>query len=136
MLASSGEVTLRNGDTISFNLKCIVVSLLLALLYWFAPPRTSGSSWPSSTYLALAWHDDLYDCRRRSLKPTILYAFYSPLKPPAHQEDYARWRPSTKRLVLLLLGSRSFSAGGRAARHARPGASHDMMMRLLFRRVR
>ena len=114
-MLGAGAVTLRNGDKISFTLKCIVISLLLALLYWFAP---SKNKWVLLailylTYLALAWYDHLYDCRRKALQPTFLYSFYGALKPRAYQEAYEEWQPSTKRLVagvdlgilgLLLLG--------------------------------
>jgi len=110
-----GAVQLKNGDRISFNYKCILLSVFFALFYWFAPPK---NKWLLAailylTYLALAWYDHIFGCSHNSLRPTFLYSFYGFLKPRAYQAEYAAWQPATKSLVatvdavialLLLLG--------------------------------
>jgi hypothetical protein len=98
---SSGSFKLKNGDQISFNYKCIVLSIFFGLFYWFAP---SKNKWILAailyfTYLALAWYDHFYGCTNNSLKPTFLYSFYGALKPKDYRQEYARWKPGTKRLV-------------------------------------
>ena len=97
----SGSLLLQNGDRISFNYKCIVVSIFFAGFYWFAPPK---NKWVLVgilylTYLALAWYDHIFDCKNNSLKPTFLYSFYGFLKPKDYRGDYERWKPDTKSLV-------------------------------------
>ena len=96
-----GSFALKNGDRISFNYKCIALSIFLAICYWFAPPKNKWVlvSILYLTYLALAWYDYFFDCKHNSLKPTFLYTFYGPLKPRAYQAEYDAWHPETKRLV-------------------------------------
>jgi hypothetical protein len=96
-----GEFRLPDGDAVAFNWKCVFLSLFFAGFYWWAPPK---NKWLLVlilyvTYLALAWYDHLYDCRRNPLRPTFLYSFYGPLKPRAYRRAYADWKPATKRLV-------------------------------------
>ena len=97
----SGSLLLQNGDRISFNYKCVALSIFFAGFYWFAPPKNKWIlvSILYLTYLALAWYDHLFDCKNNSLKPTFLYSFYGVLKPKAYQEDYEAWKPETKSLV-------------------------------------
>lgn len=97
----SGSLLLQNGDRISFNYKCIAMSIFFAGFYWFAPPK---NKWVLVgilylTYLALAWYDHIFDCKNNSLKPTFLYSFYGFLKPKDYQADYEKWKPETKSLV-------------------------------------
>jgi hypothetical protein len=96
-----GSFKLENGDRISFNYKCIVLSLFFGLFYWFAPTR---NKWVLLailylTYLALAWYDHLFNCQNNFLKPTFLYSFYGFLKPTGYRSQYAAWKASTKSLV-------------------------------------
>ena len=96
-----GSLQLSNGDRISFNYKCIALSLGLAGFYWFAPPK---NKWLLLgilyfTYLAIAWYDHFFDCRRNSLRPTFLHGFYGALKPQEYRAAYDAWKPETKRLV-------------------------------------
>jgi len=98
---SSGALTLENGDRISFNYKCIFLSLFIATFYWFAP---SKNKWILAallylTYLALAWYDHFFQCTSNSLKPTFLYSFYGAFKPKDYQQQYEAWKPETKSLV-------------------------------------
>ncbi len=67
----------------TFNLKCIVLTAILALGYWFLPKKSLIvlALIVYGSYLALAWYDYIYDCRRR-LGPTYLSTFYLPFKPP------------------------------------------------------
>jgi len=65
------------------NLKCIVISLFLAAGYWYLPKK---NKWVLLgilyfIYLAIAWYDHWYDCRRNALGPTYLKFFYSWAKP-------------------------------------------------------
>ena len=76
------------GAAPSWNAKCILFTMVLALGYWFAPPR---NKWVLLAllyvpYAAMAWYDDYYDCERDRFKPTFLSLFYGWLKP----EDYRR----------------------------------------------
>jgi hypothetical protein len=96
-----GSFKLKNGDRISFNYKCIVLSIFFGLFYWFAP---SKNKWILLailylTYLALAWYDHLFGCKDNSLRPTFLYSFYGFLKPKDYQGHYEAWQPATKSLV-------------------------------------
>lgn len=88
-----------------WNLKCIVLTLSLALGYWFLPPR---NKWVLLgilflTYLALAWYDYLYACQR-NMGPTYLSLFYIWFKPAASQQiqDFHNWDPAIKRHVLMV----------------------------------
>ena len=96
-----GSIRLKSGDRISFNYKCIFLSIFFAFFYWFAP---SKNKWILLailylTYLALAWYDHLFGCRENSLRPTFLYSFYGFLKPKSYQDEYTAWKASTKSLV-------------------------------------
>lgn len=102
-----GAVTLANGDQISFNVKCILLSIFTALFYWYAPSRNKWILLAILyfTYLAIAWYDWMFSCARNSLRPTFLYSFYGALKPRNYQEEYEKWKPETKRLVAIVDGS-------------------------------
>ena len=97
----SGSFSLQNGDRISFNYKCIILSLFFSAFYWFTP---SKNKWVLATiifftYLALAWYDHFFQCKSNSLKPTFLYSFYGAFKPKDYREEYEKWKPETKSLV-------------------------------------
>ena len=68
----------------SWNTRCIVFTLTLALGYWYLP---SKNKWILLAllyfpYLAMAWYDHVYDCRRNKLGPTYLARLYAFAKPP------------------------------------------------------
>lgn len=92
------------GDDIAFNWKCILVTVVVAAGYWLLPPKNKYvlALLVFLPYLALAWYDHLYDCRRDPLKPTFLYTFYGWLKPAPYREAYRHWRPTTQRVVLAV----------------------------------
>ena len=87
------------------NLKCVVLSALLAGGYWFAPPR---NKWVLLgilyfTYLALAWYDYAYECER-TFQPTYLRHFYEFLKPRDSKQSqlYARLCPSEAHRIVVV----------------------------------
>lgn len=85
------------------NAKCVLISISLALGYWFAPPK---NKWVLIgilyfTYIAIAWYD-AYLCDRR-LTPSYLRHFYDWAKPRnTHQhEQYKKLCPSAERKILI-----------------------------------
>ena len=103
-MAEGGAITLPWGDKIAFNYKCIVISVGLALLYWFAPSKNKWvlASILYLTYLAISWYDYLFGCATNPLRPTFLYSFYGFLKPREYRQAYATWQQQTKELVFLV----------------------------------
>jgi hypothetical protein len=84
---------LFDNQPFALNIKCIIFSLLLAAGYWFLPQKNlivivALLYFP---YLALAWYDYYYDCRKGQLQPTV-FPFgeyvYLPFKPPDYQQRY------------------------------------------------
>lgn len=63
------------------NLKCIIISIAIAIGYWFAPPKNKWVlvSILYFTYVAIAWYDE-YLCSK-PLGPTYLRWFYEWAKP-------------------------------------------------------
>ncbi len=89
----------------TWNVKCIVFTLVLALGYWFLPPK---NKWVLICllyfpYLVLAWYDYIYQCKR-NMGPTYLSLFYKWAKPKDSQQikDYDNWDPKIKNKVLLV----------------------------------
>lgn len=89
----------------TWNVKCIVLTTLLASGYWYLPPR---NKWVLIailffTYLALAWYDHLYECQR-SMGPTYLSLFYVWFKPQSSKQiqEFNNWDPDIKRRVLTV----------------------------------
>jgi hypothetical protein len=94
------------------NMKCIVISLVLAAGYWFAPPK---NKWVLLgilyfTYLAIAWYDE-YLCSK-PFGPTYLKFFYDWAKPSSSMQSvkYDNLCPNiesqilTIDLVIILIG--------------------------------
>lgn len=86
------------------NSKCVVLSLFLAISYWYAPPR---NKWVLVgilyfTYLAIAWYD-AYLCDRK-LTPSYLRHFYDWAKPrnTLQSEQYKNLCPSAERKILIV----------------------------------
>jgi len=77
-----------------FNVKCIVFTLVIAVGYWFLPPKNwfvlIFLLW--LPYISLAWYDYAYRCQDK-MAPTIVpfgrYIFL-PFKPPDYQAEYRR----------------------------------------------
>lgn len=88
-----------------FNLKCIFLTLFLAIAYWFLPSKNIIvlCCILYFTYIALAWYDYLYECKR-NLGPTYLSLFYKWLKPPESLQikQFDSWCPKIKRRVLIV----------------------------------
>lgn len=89
-------------DQPTWNLKCIVLTLLLAGGYWYLPKR---NKWILLAllffpYLALAWYDYWYACER-NMGPTYLSLFYKWFKPQDSDQirAYENWDPEIKRKV-------------------------------------
>jgi UDP-N-acetylmuramyl pentapeptide phosphotransferase/UDP-N-acetylglucosamine-1-phosphate transferase len=83
----------------ALNIKCIVISIIFALCYWYLPSKKwyilGFILWV--TYIAIAWYDHTYKCKYK-LHPTI-FPFgkwvYLPFKPKSYQNEYKRlpkWR--------------------------------------------
>jgi len=75
------------------NPKCIIISIIYALSYWYLPPK----KWYILlfilyiTYILIAWYDHIYKCQYK-LHPTIFpfgKYIYLPFKPPEYQKEYA-----------------------------------------------
>ena len=89
----------------ALNLKCIIFTLALAAGYWFLPRR---NKWVLLTllyfpYLALAWYDWGYDCRR-NMGPTYLANFYWWAKPPESRQikAYKGWSPRMRAKIAIV----------------------------------
>ena len=63
--------------------KCIIISIALALFYWFAPHRNKYVLLfiLYFTYLLIAYYDHYYDCGRGQFGPTFLRTYYEWAKP-------------------------------------------------------
>lgn len=86
------------------NIKCILISIGLALGYWFAPPK---NKWVLLgilffTYLAIAWYDE-YLCSK-PLGPTYLKWYYDWGKPPKsfQSKAYDNLCPELERNILTV----------------------------------
>lgn len=73
----------------SLNIKCIVLSMLVAGGYWTLPPKSLAVVallfWVS--YVGLSWYDELYDCSNK-MKPTLIpwgRRVFLPWKPKSYQ---------------------------------------------------
>ena len=86
------------------NAKCVIISVLLAIGYWFTPPK---NKWVLVgilyfTYLAIAWYD-AYLCER-TLTPSYLRHFYDWAKPrnTYQHEQYHNLCPSAEKKILIV----------------------------------
>jgi hypothetical protein len=84
------------------NPKCIFISFLFAGCYWFLPSK----KWYILlfilyiTYLAIAWYDEIYNCKR--MMPTALpfgRLIYLPFKPKSYQNKYKQFSVHKKHLM-------------------------------------
>ena len=77
-----------------FNLKCIILTILIAGGYWYFPQKNIFVLifllW--IPYVALAWYDYSYDCRDK-MQPTMFpfgrYIFL-PFKPKGYQDQFKK----------------------------------------------
>ena len=81
------------GTPLYLNIKCLIFSACILFVYWLPHPKTiahnlvMGFLLATSSYIALAWYDVLYDCNDR-LQPTLfgwmskslhLFSFQTPI---------------------------------------------------------
>ena len=91
---------------ITGNRKCIVISLILAALYWYLPYRNKYALLfiLYSTYLVIAYYDYFYDCRRGQFGPTFLRTYYEWAKPKNSKQNiiYSNLCPENEQIILLV----------------------------------
>lgn len=76
----------------SLNIKCIIITIILALCYWYLPQKNIYVLFTILwiTYILIAWYDYVYKCDYK-LKPTLFPLgkyIYLPFKPPDYQREY------------------------------------------------
>jgi len=91
---------------ITGNIKCIVISICLALAYWYAPRRNKYVLIfiLYTTYLFIAYYDYFYDCRRGQFGPTFLKTYYEWAKPKSSKQNiiYSNLCPENKRIIAIV----------------------------------
>lgn len=91
------------GKPFQFNLKCVIISLLLAGGYWTAPHK---NIWVLFfllwfPYIAIAWYDYMYDCQNK-IQPTIVpfgRYIWLPFKPQGYKENFEKMADSQIKLM-------------------------------------
>jgi len=98
------------GTPLYLNLKCIVFSGFLILVYWMPPwaPLTNpyDLAWKRGMtillafvgYILMAWYDTLYDCNDR-LRPTVLGWLSAPFKPAKYGQELDQLPLKWKKIV-------------------------------------
>jgi hypothetical protein len=92
------------GTPLYLNVKCLVFSLSILVVYWLPHPTTvahnlvMGFLLSVSAYIVLAWYDVLYDCNDR-LKPTLLGWLSKSFKPPEYSEQYEELPLKTQKFI-------------------------------------
>ena len=91
---------------ITGNIKCIIISITLALFYWFAPHRNKYVLLfiLYFTYLLIAYYDHYYDCGRGQFGPTFLRTYYEWAKPKNSKQSiiYSNLCPEKERLIMYV----------------------------------
>lgn len=91
---------------ITGNIKCIIISLTLAGLYWYLPYRNKYVLLfiLYITYLFIAYYDYFYDCRRGQFGPTFLRTYYEWAKPKHSKQNiiYSNLCPENEQLILFV----------------------------------
>jgi hypothetical protein len=91
---------------ITGNIKCIIISIALALFYWYAPPKNKYVLLLILyvTYLLIAYYDFFYDCRKGQFGPTFLKTYYDWAKPRNTKQNilYSNLCDDNKRLILIV----------------------------------
>jgi hypothetical protein len=81
------------GTPLYLNIKCLVVSALVLIVYWLPHPKAfthrivAAFLLATATYISLAWYDVLYECNDH-LKPTLLGWLSMPFKPAEYRRGY------------------------------------------------
>lgn len=101
----SNKVKCYDGP-ITGNVKCIIISLVLAGLYWYLPYRNKYALLfiLYTTYLVIAYYDYFYDCRRGQFGPTFLRTYYEWAKPGKSKQSiiYSNLCPENERIILIV----------------------------------
>jgi|TARA_B110000261_G_C13029111_1_gene335489 hypothetical protein len=91
---------------ITGNIKCIIISLALAALYWFLPSKNKYVLLTILyvTYLLIAYYDHFYDCRRGQFGPTFLKTYYDWAKPKTSKQSiiYSNMCPDKVRTIMIV----------------------------------
>ena len=92
------------GTPLYLNVKCLVFSAILLIIYWLPHPNTNYHNIVmafligTSAYISLAWYDVLYDCNDR-LKPTFLGWLSKPFKPKEYNDQYNELPMKYKKII-------------------------------------
>jgi hypothetical protein len=92
------------GTPLYLNIKCIIFSFFIILVYWLPHPKTTSHNIVMcillgiSSYIALAWYDVLYNCNDR-LKPTLLGWLSKPFKPKEYSQQYDELPLKYKKII-------------------------------------
>ena len=92
------------GTPLYLNVKCLVFSAFVLLVYWLPHPEARlhnivmGFLLATASYISLAWYDVLYDCNDR-LGPTIFGWLSMPLKPKYYGEQFNELPIKYKKII-------------------------------------
>jgi hypothetical protein len=92
------------GTPLYLNIKCLIFSLIILIIYWLPHPTTlahnivMGFLLSVSAYIALAWYDVLYSCNDR-LKATLLGWLSKPFKPKDYSDNYEKIPLKYKKMI-------------------------------------
>jgi hypothetical protein len=81
------------GTPLYLNLKCLVFSAIILIIYWLPHTKTIAHNivmsflLATSAYISLAWYDVLFDCNDR-LGPTLFGWLSKPFKPKEYSDAY------------------------------------------------
>lgn len=92
------------GTKLSLNVKCLVFSLIIVIVYYLPKPPTIAHNivmvflLTVSAYIGLAWYDVIYDCNDR-LKPTYLGWMSKWFKPLEYSKAYEKLPLKTQKTI-------------------------------------
>lgn len=92
------------GTPLYLNVKCLVFSAMILLVYWLPHPNTVAHNivmaflLATSAYISLAWYDVLYHCND-ILRPTIFGWFSGPFKPSSYRNEYNKLPIKYKKII-------------------------------------
>lgn len=92
------------GTPLHLNVKCLVFSVAILVVYWLPHPSTvahnivMGVLIGVSAYISLAWYDVLYNCNDR-LKATFLGWMTKSFKPKEYSDNYDKLPLKYKKII-------------------------------------
>ena len=92
------------GTPLYLNLKCLVFSAFILIIYWLPHPSTiahnivMGFLLATSAYISLAWYDVLYNCNDR-LGPTIFGWLSKSFKPLEYSQQFNELPVKYKKII-------------------------------------